>query len=194
MKKCSKCKEEKPREMFAPDNRHSTGLQSQCRECQKPGKKEYYQARKEKILIAASRYRKENKERIRAYFMAFNNSPERVAYLGAHRESNKEHYRKTHKAWRMADPARAKIRLRRREAIKRLATPTWLSKEQIKEMREMYRMASELSWLSDGGLSIDHIVPLQNKMVSGLHVPWNLRIVSRSENIKKKNRFENVHA
>lgn len=77
----------------------------------------------------------------------------------------------------------------KRRARKLQATPKWLSKEQTKEIRQFYTDAEECEWLSEGGLHVDHIVPLQGKNVSGLHVPWNLQILPGPENCSKGNRF-----
>jgi 5-methylcytosine-specific restriction endonuclease McrA len=69
------------------------------------------------------------------------------------------------------------------------ATPLWLTKEQKKEILEFYSLAKELQWLSEEPLHVDHIVPLQGKEVCGLHVPWNLQIIPKSMNLRKKNRL-----
>jgi 5-methylcytosine-specific restriction endonuclease McrA len=76
---------------------------------------------------------------------------------------------------------------RKRTGALALATPHWLSTKQLAEIERLYEKARELS---KGGerYEVDHIVPLHSPIVSGLHVPWNLRVVSKEDNNRKGNR------
>lgn len=65
---------------------------------------------------------------------------------------------------------------RRLHRAKRL--PKWL---QLEDVLCFYETASKF------GLTVDHIVPLNGKGVCGLHVPWNLQLLTRSENSSKRN-------
>jgi hypothetical protein len=54
----------------------------------------------------------------------------------------------------------------------------------------MYWLAADLKAISGQKYHVDHIVPLQGKNISGLHVPWNLQILPADMNCKKSNTFE----
>lgn len=52
------------------------------------------------------------------------------------------------------------------------------------EIKEIYMKAHV------EGLTVDHIVPLNGKNVCGLHVPWNLQLLTKLENTRKGNKHE----
>lgn len=69
------------------------------------------------------------------------------------------------------------------------ATPEWLTEEQKSETVMIYKIAAEKSAITGIAHHVDHIVPLRGSNVSGLHVPWNLRVVTADENYQKNNKF-----
>ena len=75
-----------------------------------------------------------------------------------------------------------------RRAKKLNATPKWLTKQQLNNIKALYLKCSVLKILTGIMYHVDHIIPLQGKDVSGLHVPWNLQILPWYENVSKGNR------
>ena len=77
----------------------------------------------------------------------------------------------------------------KRRARKLKATPSWLSKQHFEAIKEFYKEAKRLEDLFGELYHVDHIVPLQGAHVCGLHVPWNLQVLTASENMSKSNKL-----
>lgn len=75
----------------------------------------------------------------------------------------------------------------KRRTLRLQRTPLWADAEAI---RAIYLEAQRLTRDTGVPHHVDHDVPLQGKLVSGLHVHNNLQILTGSENSKKRNRFE----
>jgi 5-methylcytosine-specific restriction endonuclease McrA len=82
---------------------------------------------------------------------------------------------------------RADTKARRRKH--RQATPPWLSTKQKAEIRQLYQIAITMTKTTGEQYVVDHIVPLRSNEVCGLHVPWNLRVITQEENLKKSNKL-----
>lgn len=56
--------------------------------------------------------------------------------------------------------------------------------------REMYELSHDRTQQTGISWHVDHIVPIQGKSVSGLHVWYNLQVIPAILNMKKNNRYE----
>lgn len=75
----------------------------------------------------------------------------------------------------------------KRRAAKLRRTPAWAD---LQAIRAIYAEARRLTTVTGIPHHVDHEIPLQGELVSGLHVHNNLQILTGSENSRKKNRYE----
>lgn len=75
----------------------------------------------------------------------------------------------------------------KRRAAKLNRTPPWAD---LDAMRAIYDKSQRLTAETGIPHHVDHILPLQGKLVSGLHVAANLQVIPASENIRKRNKYE----
>jgi 5-methylcytosine-specific restriction endonuclease McrA len=120
----------------------------------------------------------------RKYYEA--NKENVIARAQARPDEDKRRYKKTHKV-NNPDMYKEMTSLRRRRF--RDATPKWLTENQKMEIRLKYRLAIELSRATGERHAVDHIIPLHGESVCGLHVPWNLQVLTQKDNLAKYNRL-----
>ena len=78
----------------------------------------------------------------------------------------------------------------KREAAKLQRTPAWLTEDDKWVMAEAYELAALREKIVGGKWHVDHIVPLQGKVVSGLHTPINLQVIPAKLNRSKSNNYK----
>jgi len=142
--------------------------------------KAYYEANKARIAEVKRAYRAANKEKIIAN--------KRAAYL-ATREASLAQKRE----YRQANKGKINFLCTMRKKVVKQRTPMWLSPFDRLKIKCYYSVAAMLARNNKEPWHVDHIVPLQGKLVSGLHVPNNLQFLRGVDNIRKKNKFEVAH-
>jgi len=83
----------------------------------------------------------------------------------------------------------AKIKAKRKAAeLKR--TPAWLTEDDYWMIEQAYELAALRTRMFGVPFQVDHVLPLQGKLVSGLHTPLNLQVIPAKLNRAKSNTFE----
>jgi len=170
-KRCSKCGEEKPLSEYHKCKRAKLGVQSRCKVCVSDLGKDYYQKNRDTKLHRQKQHNLENWASILAYRAVWRKKNPESAYK--HRRENPGYYSSKESE---------------RRARKAQATPPWVTKEMQVEIQNMYNLRDRLNGLTVSDLEVDHVVPLNGKTVCGLHVPWNLQLLSKKANVSKGNR------
>jgi hypothetical protein len=210
MKKCSKCKQELPKELYARCSENRDGLQDWCKNCWK----EYRQKNQEKSLEYQKKYRKKyyelNKEKI--------NARHRQNYKNYHtRPEVMERKRLYKKSLKAKNKRNASLKIRRKTDV-RLKLKEHVSKHigrqikkngqsswdflpySVQELRNHLeaQFDENMNWENYGTYwHIDHIVPqslfdikeLGDEQMLNCWSLINLQPLERLENISKGNKI-----
>ena len=171
MKTCKKCQQPKPLSSFSKNERYADGLVTWCKECHSEANRAWYEQNKERNKLRAIEWAKTNPDAAKAA-------------QKRHNEKHKEKRAAKHLEWARANRPKRNAVDARRKAAKLRATPSWADQDAIMQIyAEAMRQQEETGIRKH----VDHIVPLQSKIVCGLHVESNLQILDGAENESKRN-------
>lgn len=105
-------------------------------------------------------------------------------------QRNKEKHLAQKKLYRQANKAKVNALAKAYKVRKKNRVPKWVDKDHMWLIKEVYELAQTRTKHFGFPWHVDHIIPLQGELVSGLHVIENLQVIPGIENIKKKNKFE----
>lgn len=202
MNTCRKCAANVPETLTV-----KTGYK--CKTCVAEYNKAYREANKERIAAKKAAWKQRNaeyvKQKDRAYALA--NPDKRTAARKKWVAQNPEKDRASKKEWLQRNPEKRKVTSKtymeankdlhrafdaKRKAAKKNRTPSWLTEDHEWMIREAYELAVHRNEATGLKWEVDHILPISGELVSGLHVPWNLQVVTRTENRMKSNKLPSV--
>jgi 5-methylcytosine-specific restriction endonuclease McrA len=177
MKQCSVCQETKPFLSFHKQKSGPGGYRSACKDCRKGEHTDRYAENKHEWNQRAVAWRVAN--------------PDKAKLIGKKfREANRKQRNDYKNDWAQANKGHVNAYNVKRHAAKLKRTPAWLSDFDKLKIECLYQLATMRTRESGYDWHVDHIIPLQGKFVSGLHVPSNLRVIPAVENNRKYNRYE----
>ena len=167
---CGTCQKIKPVQEFGKSSAETTGYKKQCKSCRKTHDHDNKEQTNHKRRV----YRRDNLDLVRSREKSYQeNNKEKIL-------ANRVKYRKNNKGKRASYQAK-------RRANKISATPMWADTQYIQDLYVNCREAESV--FERAGIqvkfNVDHIIPLQGKTVSGLHVEDNLQILTDHDNFKK---------
>lgn len=166
-KVCACCKQTKPITDFNKDRQKTDGLMSYCKPCNSLKTSMFYQ----KTKTSTRPYIKRGKLTVNEYAAVW-------------RSENKEAVKKARDKWASNNTHKLREKGMRRYASQTQQTPNWLNKGHMVEIEGFYFFCKIFK-----GYQVDHIVPIRGKTVSGMHVPWNLQVLTAEQNRAKSNSF-----
>ena len=175
---CTICKNILPLSNFHKSSNRTLGIESSCKKCELDRCKKYRNNNYEQRIKSQRKYRERNPNKDKEYY---ENNKEKISKSGKkYRKENLQKVRLIKKKHYENNKEMYFANASKRRAAKLQATPAWYEKELV---TEIYKQSSIET-------HIDHIIPLVNKMVCGLHCIDNLQAISAKENLSKSNSFE----
>ena len=192
MKYCKHCNTSKSNEMFQQDRGTHDALCYYCKSCRAERLKKRSPLQKAHANKMMKAWRADNPEEIKAKKAAIyqEKSEEIRAQVKAYRDANKDLMKMRRRLAYLENSKTIRERSATAHAAKKKRVPKWVDDNHKKLILEVYELSVRLTKETKCKHEVDHIIPLQGELVSGLHVVSNLQVLTMKENRKKYNLFE----
>jgi len=208
---CTKCSTTKDLTDFTKAKLGKLGRKAECKTCQAVRYKEHYDKNQEamqqrtreytacnpeKAKEATRKYRVLNTEKIKirtsiqrkaAYLL---NKEKVIARNKAWRNENPDTLKRLREEYRVNNPDKMANFSASSRASRTNSKPPWLTKQDKEDIRSLYTLRNQIMKDTGDIYHVDHIIPLRNSLVCGLHVPWNLQVILAKDNLRKSNKFD----
>jgi 5-methylcytosine-specific restriction endonuclease McrA len=187
-KHCNTCTTELPLSDFHKLARAKDGLQPRCKSCNKAAGAAWYKENKERRKAKSKEWYESNRDEHNANCRKYQRENKEVLYPKQRqwKSDNSDRKREVDTAWLEKNPAYSAQNTAKYRASKLQRTPPWAD---MSAVAAFYTEAKRLEELTGIKFHVDHIVPLQGELVSGLHVESNLQLLTAHENQSKSNSF-----
>lgn len=192
-KTCSVCHRAKPLVEFYKRKDKPDGVRKDCKDCcRSRSMRNHCADRDNKNKKKMERYRAKvaQNPNFNAELYA-KNKDYILAKSAEHYKRNKDSIKARTKRWAEENRGKSNAIKKAYKAARLKACPQWARNDSDlrAQMDEIYERAYRASLETGVPHHVDHIIPLRGKSVSGLHVPWNLQILTASENCSKSNKL-----
>ena len=188
--KCKRCSVEKFLSEFRKSELGKYGVRRECNECEDAAAREKYK-NDPAFRQQSQQWFKDNPQRASEIRIASYNKHKvkRLQYRKEWRAKNLEKDRDREKRYLKNNRPVVYAKNARRRAAETNAVPKWLTPIQKAQIQSYYEIAKACEMQTGNKYHVDHIVPLRGNGVNGLHVPWNLQVLTEFENCSKHNRI-----
>ena len=200
-KKCSHCGEVKPLTEFYKRKASKDGYRPQCKLCYSETRKandakpevrarineqnmEYHWRNREKRCAAMAKWQKDNWGQVLEWRAE---NADKIAVIQRRWiDNHPEKKAASDRRWLENNRGKARAQRAKREKAIRRQTPPWAD---LVAIEKVYVKSAEKTAKTGIPHHVDHIIPLQGRLVSGLHIKSNLRVIPAIDNIRKSNSY-----
>jgi len=171
MKTCTVCKTQKELTCFSPQAKGKFGVTSICKSCTSERGKKWHEANRERSLTNKAAYNAANADK-------------QSEYAKAWRKKNSVRVKAMAAIWTANNIVKKRASTAKRRATLLRAIPAWA---RLDDIERFYTLAARLTEQTGIKATVDHVVPLQSRLVCGLHCAANLTILPETLNKRKGN-------